>query len=634
MPSSGLRALANIVHLESTPLARHDLPESTYAALQRSARRSPEAPALSFFFDAEHYQQAWHWSYAELFAAITRTANAFHTLGVGPGDVVAFVLPNLPETHFCTWGGEAAGIVMPINPLLDGAQIAELLRAANASVLVTLAPTPGQDTWERIAPQLERLPAIRELVWVSSAPYLDARSGHAARACADEERQRFPQRRIHDLHELLAAQPDDRLASGRTIRATDHSSYFCTGGTTGLPKIAVRTQGAEVFDAWAFGAMLGGDPTSERYFCGLPLFHVNAQLVTGLRPWLQGGHVILGTPQGYRSPGLIQRFWQIVEHYRISFFSGVPTVYAALLQQPVGAADISSLNYALCGAAPMPVELFRDFERVSGVRILEGYGLTEGTCVSSCNPVSGDRRIGSIGLRLPYQPMRAVILDDDGRYLRDADIDEVGVVVLRGPNLFAGYLDESHNRTAWIGIDGQRWLNSGDLGRQDADGYFWLTGRKKELIIRGGHNIDPKQIEEALQAHPAVALVAAVGSPDAYAGEVPVAYVQLVKGAEVGSDELLEFAARHVAERAAVPKRIEILAALPVTPVGKLFKPALQLLEIERVVRQEARQAGHEIDVEVVQDSRRGPVARLRGPDRHSMAETLGRYAFQVECQP
>jgi fatty-acyl-CoA synthase len=611
-----LRNLADIEHLERTPLAAHDLPQNTYAALQRSAQRSPEAPALSFFFDAEHYQQAWHWSHAELFARITRTANALHALGVGPDDVVALVLPNLPETHFCTWGGEAAGIVMPINPLLDGAQMADLLRAANAKVLVTLEPTPGQDTWERLAPHLDQLPALREVVWVSTAPYLDAERAQALREHVERQRQG---RNVHDLHGLLAEQP---------------SSYFCTGGTTGLPKIAVRTHGAEVFDAWALGAVLAGDPANERYFCGLPLFHVNAQLVTGLRPWLQGGHVILGTPQGYRSAGLLARFWRIVEHYRITFFSGVPTVYATLLQQPVGDADISSLDYALCGAAPMPVELFREFERVSGVRILEGYGLTEGTCVSSCNLPNGERRIGSIGLRLPYQPMRAVVLDDDGRYLRDAEVDEVGAIVLRGPNLFAGYLDEAHNRGVWLDIDGQRWLNSGDLGRLDAEGYFWLTGRKKELIIRGGHNIDPKQIEEALQGHPAVALAAAVGSPDAYAGEVPVAYVQLVQGARADSEELLAFAARHVSERAAVPKRIEILASLPVTPVGKLFKPALQRREIERVVRQEAAQAGYAVEVEVVQDGRRGTLARLQGPDRHDLAAALGRYAFQVECLP
>ena len=167
----------------------------------------------------------------------------------------------------------------------------------------------------------------------------------------------------------------------------------------------------------------------------------------------------------------------------------------------------------------------------------------------------------------------------------------------------------------------------------DADGYIWLTGRSKDLIIRGGHNIDPKQIEEALQAHPSVALVAAVGCPDAHAGEIPVAYVQLNPGASADAQELLAFAAQYIAERAAVPKRIEILAALPVTPVGKIFKPALQQREIAQVVRQEAERCGLAgIALEVVQDARRGLVVQLSaGPDRERLATALGRYSFQVE---
>lgn len=281
----------------------------------------------------------------------------------------------------------------------------------------------------------------------------------------------------------------------------------------------------------------------------------------------------------------------------------------------------------------MPVELFKDFEKTIGVHILEGYGLTEGACVSSSNPPAGERRIGSIGLRLPYQQMCALILNNDGSYQRRAQTDEVGVIAIRGPNVFAGYLDASHNSGLWIDVDGQRWLNTGDLGREDEDGYFWLTGRKKELIIRGGHNIDPKQIEEALQAHPAVAMVAAVGCPDAHAGEVPVAYVQLAPGATCTSDQLLDFASEHIAERAAIPKRIEIVDALPVTPVGKIFKPELQQREIAQVVRQEADICGAEqATVHVVQDARRGLVAQVHaGGKREQLARSLGRYSFQVD---
>lgn len=626
----------DIEAIEQVPLNQRGLADSTYAALQRCAWEHAQAPALSFLLDAQNFRRTHDWNYAELFADITRAANAFHGLGIGPDDVVAFILPNLPETHFTIWGGEAAGVVMAINPLLEAPQIAELLRAAKAKVVVTLAPTPGSDLWSKVSSQLDQLPCVQELVWVSMAPYVGPLASLALRWMALREKRNLRWRRIHDLRTLMRQQPGDRLNSGRQIRPDEPSSYFCTGGTTGLPKIAVRTHGSEVFNAWAMAVNMQPRPAGQVIFCGLPLFHVNGQLVTGLMPWSQGDRVIIGTPQGYRGAGVIANFWAMTAHFGINFFSGVPTVYSALLQQPTAGHDISSLQYALCGAAPMPVELFREFEQRIGVPILEGYGLTEAACVSSTNPPAGERRIGSIGLRLAYQDMRAVILADDGSYQRDAQLDEVGIIAIHGPNLFAGYLEPLHNKTVWIDIDGQRWLNTGDLGRQDEQGYFWLTGRKKELIIRGGHNIDPKQIEEALQAHPSVALVAAVGSPDAHAGEVPVAYVQLNPGATCDEQTLQAFANERISERAAVPKRIEVLEALPVTPVGKIFKPALQQREIAQVVRLEAERSGIvDLQVEIVQDARRGLVVQLAdGPQRERLGSALGRYSFPVDWLP
>ncbi|MCU1752950.1 acyl-CoA synthetase [Pseudomonas sp. 6D_7.1_Bac1] len=628
-----VQTLSDIENLERVPLSERDLAPSTYDALRQAVERTPHAPALSFFADAADFRRIYQWTYSELFADITRAANAFHDLGIKPGEVLAFILPNLPETHFTIWGGEAAGIVMAINPLLEAKQMAGLLNAAKATVVVTLAPTAGSDLWPKLASQLDQLPTIRHVVWVSMEDYVVEPVREALRAAALKERDLHSGIAIHDLQSLMDTQPHTHLKNGRQIRPDECSSYICTGGTTGLPKIVARTHGSEVFNAWAVAAHMQPRNSGQVIFCGLPLFHVNGQLVTGLMPWTQGDHVILGTPHGYRGEGVIPRFWEMVEHFGINFFSGVPTVYAALLQNEWQGRDLSSLRYAMCGAAPMPAELFREFERRTGVKILEGYGLTEGACVSSVNPPHGERRMGSIGIRIAYQNMRAVLLSDAAEYLRDADVDEIGLITISGPNLFDGYLEESHNRGLWIDIDGQRWLNTGDLGRQDAQGYFWLTGRKKELIIRGGHNIDPKQIEEALQAHPAVALAAAVGSPDVYSGEVPVAYVQLRPGQACNVEDLQVFAQLNISERAAVPKRIEILEALPLTAVGKIFKPALQQREIGRVVQQEVeRLCLREIAVEVVQDGRRGLVACIRaGADEEDLALLLGRYSFQVE---
>jgi fatty-acyl-CoA synthase len=365
----------------------------------------------------------------------------------------------------------------------------------------------------------------------------------------------------------------------------------------------------------------------------LPLFHVNAQLVTGLGSWWRGAHIVLGTPQGYRGDGVIKSFWAITEHFRLNAFSGVPTLYSGLLQIPVEGRDISSLDFALCGAAPAPVELFRAFAELTGVRIIEGYGLTEGACASSVNPPAGDRRVGSIGLRLPYQDMRVLMVNEDGGYLRDAEVDEAGVLAINGPNVFAGYADPVHDRGIWIKRNGEQWLNTGDLARQDADGYFWLTGRKKELIIRSGHNIDPKLIEEPLHGHPAVALAAAVGRPDAYAVEVPVVYVQLRQESSITADELLAFTRENIPERAAWPKAVHIIKTLPTTAVGKIFKPALSMIEIEDVVRQEATAAGNELaSLKIVQDSRRGLTALIsvRG-DAAQLRAGLAKYAFATE---
>jgi fatty-acyl-CoA synthase len=223
-------------------------------------------------------------------------------------------------------------------------------------------------------------------------------------------------------------------------------------------------------------------------------------------------------------------------------------------------------------------------------------------------------------------------------YLRDGTVGEVGVLVIRGPNVFAGYKDTEHDKGLWIDAgDGQRWLNTGDLGRQDADGYFYLTGRKKELIIRGGHNIDPAAIEQPLHQHPAVLIAAAVGRPDAHAGEVPVAYVQLKPGADAAEEDLLTFARNHVGERAAVPKAIRIVTAMPLTGVGKIFKPALKLRETEDALSEALRNAGVAFEtIKASNDGAQGTVIDLvladgQGPQRAQ--RVLGQFTFRYRLE-
>lgn len=641
---TGIASLSEVEAAEQHGLPT-DLPASTYDAIRRGAALNPDGPALSFFLTTNEHRRPHTWTYRQLLAQIHRTSNFLHRIGVDKDTVVAYVLPNLPETHFVIWGGQASGIVAALNPLLDGPALAELLRACDATVLVTLAPFPGTDLWSKLQRQLASIPSLKHLVLVDLPDHVRGPKRFAARFMQMRETRRLHGRgglrgavpasiAIHRFNRAIADERPERLDNGRTFSGDDVSSYFCTGGTTGLPKLAMRCHGNEVANAWSAAQFLGDEIGQDTVvFCGLPLFHVNGVLVTGLLPFSKGAHVILGTPHGYRGEGVVKRFWEIVAHHRINFFSGVPTLYASLLQVPLGPHDLGSLRYGLCGAAPLSVEVFRNFQQHTGLKILEGYGLTEATCISSINPPQGERRIGSIGLRIPCQAMKTVVLGEDGGYLRDCGIDEVGVLAVSGPNVFIGYRVREHNAGLWIDCgDGRRWLNTGDLARQDADGYFWLTGRKKELIIRGGHNIDPSAIEEPLYRHPAVAVAAAVGRPDVHAGELPVAYAQLKPGAAVTEDELLEFLKQHVGERAAMPKHVRIIEAMPLTAVGKLFKPELRHREIRDALGTALREAGIGFrDVSVNDDKTYGLVVSVRldpGASRAAADQVLGGYPF------
>lgn len=578
---AGFKTIEDIIALETKPFSEVKLAKSSYEMIKSGAAINPQNKALSFFLEASGFNKPVTYSFKELISAINQSANMFHDLGIGRKDVVSLVLPNLPQTFFSIFAAETAGIVNPINPLLEANQIADIMNAAGTKVLVTLAPFPKTDIWTKVSQIADSVPSLETILQINLAQYLPFVKKLAVSLMKKDKGSNVA-KRILDFDKSRAKYNANALDFDPDIKPDDIASYFHTGGTTGTPKLAQHTHLNEIADTWMGAQTLPVTPETTM-FCGLPLFHVNAVVVTGTIPWSLGADVVLGTPAGYRGKGLMQNFWKIVEYYKVNYFSGVPTVYSSLLDIPIDA-DISSLEFAICGAAPMPEEVFKAFEKYTDINILEGYGMTEGACISSVNPAYGDRRVGSIGYALPYQEMKTVCLDSEGNYERDCQIDEIGVVAIRGPNVFPGYKEDSANKGIWLKADdGEPWFNTGDMGRMDSDGYFWLTGRRKEIIIRGGHNIDPKLIEEPLHTHPTVALAAAVGRPDAHAGEVPVAYVQLAEGKSASEEELLEFAKGKIGERAAIPKRIIIINEMPVTAVGKIFKPTLVYKEIKDV---------------------------------------------------
>jgi len=615
--------------IEKTPLEEFMKVQTTYELFQYGAAFYKDQEALCFLMNGRADDTLHSLTYTELFQQIHQTANFLHLLNVGPKDVVSILLPNMIETHLSLWGAEAAGIANPISPLLEPAQIAGIMNSIHSKVLITLPPTPGSNLWEKVEEVAGMVRGLRAIVTVDLLSYLPfhLKALSRLRYTRPKSLHNIP---CYSFHKLRKSQPSDKLISGRTIKPEDTASFFHTGGTTGTPKIAAHTHFNEAF----MGCILSSSvnlPTGSTVLCGLPLFHVNAVNVSGLGPLMAGCRVLLLSPSGFRGKEVLANFWPIVEKYEAVLFNAVPTVFAALLPYPVGDHDLSSLKYAITGAAPMPKDIFVKFQQRTGLKILEGYGQTEGTCVSSFNPPFGESRIGSIGLRLPYQEMKIVQRHEDSNSFRDCEPEEIGSIIIRGPNVFPGYTDSAANQNVWL-KDG--WLDTGDLGRMDTEGYFWLTGRVKDLILRGGHNLDPAMIEETLCSHPDVELAAAVGQPDPYAGELPVAFVQPVPGKHPIPEELLNFAKERIPEKAAVPIRIQVLEELPLTPIGKIFKPLLRHQTIAYIYGEILREEGISSEIEIVEDRSRGTLARVTLKNREALkraGEILGNYTIPCE---
>jgi fatty-acyl-CoA synthase len=294
-------------------------------------------------------------------------------------------------------------------------------------------------------------------------------------------------------------------------------------------------------------------------------------------------HVIIPTEALFRNRDVVQNYWRLAEHHGCTLMSGVPTVLAALAGVPLDGADISRMRSVRTGAAPLPPELAHRFAQTFGLQINESLGMTETAGLSTVAPPGLSAPAGCVGWPLPHAQVRIVALNSDDQATgQDLPAGDKGMVLYRGPNLFSGYLDAAETARSFT-PDG--WLITGDVGFIDEQGRLHLSGRAKDLIIRSGHNIDPKVIEDALGAHPAVDLCAAVGAPDAYAGELPVAFATLKVGAQVSEAELLAFTAEGVDEAPARPKSITLLERMPVTNVGKIYKPELRTLATAAVVQ-------------------------------------------------
>ncbi len=605
-----------------------DKPRTLYQMLERTASKYPNRPAASFQLTSGPTDAKETVTWREMLEHSTQAANLFRSLGVGEGDVVAFLLPNSLETMYTLMGAGIAGIVNPINPLLDAEQVSGILRETKAKVLVTLKAFPKAEVAQLANDAVAMAPCVETVLEIDLNRYLSPPKSWLVPLL----RPKVPVKHNARVRNFVT----EMNKQNRTLDFADSSedrvaAYFHTGGTTGTPKVAQHKYSGFVYNGW-LGANLLFDE-KDVIMCPLPLFHVFAVHVIWMSCLMSGSHFISPTPAGYRGDGVFDNFWKLVERYKVTFMITVPTAIAAMMQRPVDA-DVSSLKTAFSGSAPLPIELYNRFVEATGVNIVEGYGLTEATCLVSCNPPTGAKKVGSVGVPFPYTDIKILTCDEDGSILKEHGVDEVGEICLTNPGVVTGATYTEADKNVGLFAAGT-YLRTGDLGRLDEDGYLWITGRAKDLIIRGGHNIDPAEIEECLAGHEAISFVGAIGQPDAYAGEIPCAYVELVAGGKTTPAELLAYAKTHIHEKAALPKHIEILDELPKTAVGKVFKPDLRKRAITRIYDKALADAGHNAVVaEVVDDKKRGLVARLRTTgdvDYEAVTHCLGNFTRPYE---
>jgi fatty-acyl-CoA synthase len=582
-----LRTLRDVEELERVPVDARMFSWSLNDWLNRGCARDPDKVAIRYIADADPAGTPVTVSYRALQTQANQVANLFHRLGIGADDAVLFLLPTTPELYVVMLASVAAGIACSINWMLKGEQLAELIRSTKAKVIVALGSTPGFEIFENLAAIRDQIPPSVHILTVAGpggAPQPDS-----------------------DLMTLAAREPD-KLTFIRTVAPDDIAAYIHSGGTTGSPKLVKLTHRGFAYKCWV-NAVVMAHTADDVIFADYPMFHIAGIFGRGYFALAHGMAIVIPTPLGARDKRSIENYWRFVERFGITIFSGVPTTLAQLAKSRPAGENLSTLRpYACTGSTAFPSEVGRQIEAAIGVRVLLTYGATEYTQNVTQAPRDGDPKYGSPGLRLPYTDVRVVALDDNGRIVRDCAIDEIGVVVVKGPSVTPGYLDPKYNAGIFT-ADG--YFNSGDLGRFDGDGYLWLTGRVKDVIIRGGHNIDPSVIEETLLKHDEVLLAAAVSKPDAYAGELPIAYVQLVPNARTTADALRTFALESIPERAAAPKDVIVLDRLPLTDVGKPLKSWLRADAARRAFREAlADLAGPDtLSVDVVADPVKGQVA-------------------------
>jgi long-chain acyl-CoA synthetase len=505
---------------------------------QLLAVRAAQAPDKIFLFSEIDKRK---FTYRDFAAAVARVAAMLSVNGIGRGDVVSLLMPNGAEyiiAYFACWTiGALAG---PVNSLLKEHEIEFVMNNSKAKAI--LVHSEFQPVIEKIRSQLPHLQSIINF----------DDEAEATRSCQKPDREGgLPSQ---------DALPDPRASD--TINRDDDAIIIYTSGTTGKPKGCLLTHGNVIANARQISQWLGFTE-KDRLLTIMPLFHMNAVSVTTMSALYAGGSTVV-SPKFSAS-----KFWTIVSDYQITSFGSVATMLSMLLHSYPGGVPAglrtNQLRFAMCGSAPVPAEVMKRFEETFNCPVIEGYGLSESTCRSTFNPPDERRRAGSCGLPIGNEMK---VVDDDDNEVADG---ELGEIVLRGENILKGYFKnpEATERAFRGG-----WFHTGDVGYRDRDGFFFIVDRKTDMIIRGGENIYPREIDEVLYQHPAVAAAAAIGIPDSLYGEEVAAFIVLKDGMKATPEELIEHCQKELADYKC-PKTIRIVADIPKGPTGKLLKREL-----------------------------------------------------------
>ncbi len=551
--------IGDVEEIEKIPLETRLKEQTAYDIIEAAAQKWPDRHALTFLPYGSPLDEPTIFTYQQLFDLIKKTTNLLVASGVKTGEVISYILPNIPENYFLFLSAQIIGIANPVSFRLPPEQIADLLREAGSEILITTGSKTTPDLWEKILTVRNLYPEIKKIIVLEDVT--------------------DPEQNIYNFYELLSAQPSSFLFQKEKIKSKAICSYFHTSGTMGPPKLVQHTHQGIVYIAWAAGIFAQYGRANSIALSGLPMFHVAAPIVEALSAFFYGASVIVMSPLGWSDPLVIPHFWKIVEKYRGTSMIAVPPIYKALLKIPLNGEDISSLYSAISGNVAISEEDFSQFKEITGVSIATLWGQTEAIvgCFNFFSSPSS-KNFGSAGIRLPYEQVKIVTLDKSGNILRDCLPMEAGLLCIKGPNV-RGYTLLELNETAFFPSG---WFNTGDWAYQNSEGYIWILGRQADFIPYEGKYISLLEIETTLHQHPKIKTAAAISILDEGLDKILRIYVVLHERTHMTADEVNQYINNSLREKYGVINiDIEFYNKLPLNGMGKVLKYLLKE-EIQR----------------------------------------------------